>query len=117
MQGGNDDHLRHATSGHHPIATSRLGTHREHRRVRCSHCGVCPGKSELPEGKPLQPLTSASISALNELHTLDGAIALAPKVIALISEDPPRLLNLLVVPDLHDVPGIVGVDRLYHRIR
>ena len=26
----------HATSGPHPIATSRLGTHRENRRVRCS---------------------------------------------------------------------------------
>ena len=59
----------YATSGHHPIATSRLGTHRENRRVRCSPCGGCPGKSELPEGKPFQPMTSASIGVENQLHT------------------------------------------------
>jgi hypothetical protein len=29
-------YLRHAASEHQPIETSRLGAHREHRRVRCS---------------------------------------------------------------------------------
>jgi hypothetical protein len=37
-------------------------------------------------------MTSASISALNQHHTLEGSIALVPKVIALIYEDRPRLL-------------------------
>ena len=36
----------HATSGPHPIATSRLGTHRERRRVRCSPSESDPDESE-----------------------------------------------------------------------
>jgi len=81
------------------------------------NCNAPSGKTELPEGKPLQPLTSASISALNQLHTLDSSIALVPRVLADRGEDLPCILQRLVIPDLHNAPGIVGVDRLYHRIK
>jgi hypothetical protein len=52
----------------------------------------CQGSHKLPAGKALKPLNSASISALNQLHTLDGSIALVPRVIESIYEDIPRLL-------------------------
>ena len=107
----------HAASGHHPIETSRLGTHREHLRVRCSPCGGCPGKSELPEGKPFQPMTSASIGVENQLHTHDSSVFLMPRVFANSSEDLPCLLQRRDICNLYDAPRVVCVDDKCHYVR
>ena len=83
----------------------------------CSQQKSCPNPSDLTKGKPLQSLGSGSIGALNQLHTLHSSIALVPRVIANRSEDLPGLLKRRVATNLHDAPGVVGVDSKGHRMR
>jgi len=67
--------------------------------------------------QPQPPAQGSTESTLNQRHAPDGSIALVPKVIALVSEDRSRLLERLVISDLHNAPGVVGVDRICHRNR
>jgi len=53
-----DDTLHHGASGHQPTATSRPGTHREHRRV-----GDHPGDSDSDGLKELRQSLSQSAMA------------------------------------------------------
>ena len=82
---------------------------------RCSQQGSWDTPADLPKGEPLQSLGTGSISGLNQLHPLHRSIALVPRVIANQSEDLPGLLKRRVATNLHDAPGVVGVDGKGHR--
>ena len=70
----------------------------------------------LSEGKPVEALGFSQRAGLHQLHTLHGAVGFVPGVLAEISEDLPRLLDGLKIPDRYNSPGIVGADAERHGV-
>jgi len=74
-----------------------------------------PRKPDLPEGEPIQPLNNAIVIA-DQLHTLDGSIALVPRVHTNRREDLPWFLQRLVITNLDGAPRVVGIHGIGHRM-
>ena len=70
----------------------------------------------LSEGKPVEALGFFQRAGLHQLHTLHAAVGFVPGVLVEISEDLPRLLDALRIPDRYHCPGIVGADAERHGV-